>query len=574
VEEVAADAGLELEVERVAAAPALRSYGLLRGPGLVVDGELKAKGRVPTKAEVAQWLASVPGGAAAAPGRHRRYVVLGICSLSLFMVQLDNTIVNVALPSLQHQFHGSVAELQWVVDAYLVVLASLLLLGGSLGDRFGRRRVLRAGLVVFGAGSLACSFASSVAMLVAFRMLQAVGGAMLNPNSLSIVTNTFRDPKERAKAIGFWAGVMGVSMAAGPLLGGALIEAFDWRAIFLVNVPVALAAVVLLAAFVPESRAAKPRRLDPAGQGFAIVTLVALTYGIIEGPSHGWTNGLVLACFALFAAGLAGFVYVEQRRPEPLLELRFFRSRSFSGASAMGTLSFFVVAGWLFLNTLYLQEVRGYSPLLAGAAALPAFGLMVVASPLTGRLVAHRGPRLPITVAGALLMGGSGLLAFVQPGSSYLFLATSYVLIGCGYGMVNPPITTTAVSGMPLSQAGVAGGVLGTVRQVGSTLGVAVLGSVVTSGMHGQLAARLARTHLPSAVAAKLSSLSVGGGALGGPGLPERAAKLVTEAFTSATHVGWALAAGCGAVIAVLALATSGRRTKEPSRRATSTEDG
>ena len=540
----------------------------------MIDRELKASGRVPTKAEVAQWLRPGPGGAAA-PDRRRRYVVLGICSLSLFMVQLDNTIVNVALPSLQHQFHGSVAELQWVVDAYLVVLASLLLLGGSLGDRFGRRRV---------PAGRARGLRGRVAGLqlrlqrAHARRLQdvagGIGGAMLNPNSLSIVTNTFRDPKERAKAIGFWAGVMGVSMAAGPLLGGALIEAFDWRAIFWVNVPVALVAVVLLAAFVPESRATKPRRLDRVGQGLAVVVLGALTYGIIEGPSRGWTSGLVLACFAVFAAGLASFVYVEQHRREPLVELRFFRSPPFSGASAMGTLSFFVVAGWLFLNTLYLQEVRGYSPLLAGAAALPAFAVMVVASPLTGRLVARRGPRLPVTVAGALLMCGSGLLVMVQPRSPYLFLAASYVLIGCGYGMVNPPVTTTAMSGMPLSQAGVAGGVLGTFRQVGSTLGVAVLGSVVTSDMHGQLISRLASAHLPPAVATKLSTVSLGGSALGGSGLPERATRLVAEAFTSATHVGWALAAGCAAAIGVIALATTGRRAIEAARRAMSAESG
>ena len=189
--------------------------GRWRSPGQVVNGELTARGGVPSKADVAQWLRPGLGATLVAPGKRRRFVVLGICSLSLFMVQLDNTIVNVALPSLQHQFHGSLPELQWVVDAYLVVLASLLLLGGSLGDRFGRRRVLRTGLVLFAAGSLACSFASSVAMLVAFRMLQAIGGAMLNPNSLSIVTNTFRDPKERAKAIGIWAGVMGVSRGPG-----------------------------------------------------------------------------------------------------------------------------------------------------------------------------------------------------------------------------------------------------------------------------------------------------------------------------------------------------------------------
>jgi EmrB/QacA subfamily drug resistance transporter len=573
VGQVAAEEGLQLEIEKVAAGPALSAWGLSRGPGLVVDGDLKSKGSVPSKAEVVQWLDPRALGPQVGPERHRRYVVLGICSLSLFMVQLDNTIVNVALPSLQHQFRGSIAELQWVVDAYLVVLAALLLLGGSLGDRFGRRRVLRTGLVLFGAGSLACSFATSVAMLVAFRMLQAVGGSMLNPNSLSIVTNTFRDPKERARAIGFWAGVMGVSMAAGPLLGGALIEAFDWRAIFWVNVPVAVVAVVLLAVFVPESRAAKPRRLDPAGQVLAIVALGALTYGVIEGPSSGWTSTLVVACFGVFVTALASFVYVEQHQVEPLVELRFFRSPTFSGASAMGTLSFFVVAGWLFLNTLYLQEVRGYSPLLAGAAALPAFAVMVLASPLTGRLVARRGPRLPIMIAGVLLMCGSGLLVFVEPRSSYLFLAVSYVLIGCGYGMVNPPVTTTAVSGMPLSQAGVASGVLGTVRQVGSTLGVAVLGSIVTSGMHSQVASGLAGAHLSRALGAKLARASLGSGALGSPQLPERAARLLLGAFATASHAGWAVSAGCAVVIVAVALATTGRRAHEVARQVMSANE-
>lgn len=502
----------------------------------------------------------------------RRYVVLGICSLSLFMVQLDNTIVNVALPSLQRQFGGSVASLQWVVDGYLVVLASLLLLGGSLGDRFGRRRVLRSGLVVFGAGSLACSFAPDASTLIAFRMLQAVGGAMLNPNSLSIVTNTFRDPKERAKAIGFWAGVMGVSMAAGPLLGGALIEAFDWRAVFWVNVPVALVAIVLLAVFVPESKAKKARRLDPAGQGLAVLALGALTYGVIEGPSHGWTSTLVLACFGIFAASLIAFVCAEQHHAEPLVELRFFRSPPFSGASAMGALSFFIVAGWLFLNTLYLQEVRGYSPLLAGSAALPAFAMMVVTSPLTGRLVARRGTRLPIVVAGLLMMCGAGLLALVQPVSPYWYLAASYLLIGCGYGMVNPPVTTTAMSGMPLSQGGVAGGVLGTVRQVGSTLGVAVLGSVVTSGVHSQLALRVPRAHFAPAVAAKLRSVALGSGNLGGKGLPEAARALLAESFSSATHMGWALAAGGGAAICAIAIATTAHATMSAARRSLKAE--
>jgi EmrB/QacA subfamily drug resistance transporter len=499
-------------------------------------------------------------------GRRKRLIVLGICSLSLFMVTLDNTIVNVALPSLQRQFHASVSELQWVVDAYLLVLAALLLLAGSLGDRFGRRRVLRTGLLLFGIGSLACSLSVSLPMLIGFRMLQACGGCMLNPNSLSIISNTFRDPKERAGAIGFWGGVVGISTAAGPVIGGGLIEAVDWRAIFWVNVPVVLAALVLLSMFVPESRADRPRPLDPPGQLLAIVLLGSLTYGIIEGPSRGWTSGLILACFGVVVASLTAFVLVELRQAEPLLQLHFFKSPPFAGASAIATLAFFVLAGWLFLNTLYLQEVRGYSPLMAGVAALPATVVIVVVSPFTGRVVGRRGSRLPLGVAGLLMMAASALLVLVQPRSSYLFLAVCYLLVGFGFGMVNPPITNTAVSGMPMSQAGVAAAVAGTARQVGSVLGVAVLGSVVASRMHGQLASRLAASHLPAALQAKARSMNLSAG-LSGTGMPASVNKVIGEAFTAATHTGWAVASGCGLLITVVALLTTGPRSQEKARQ-------
>jgi EmrB/QacA subfamily drug resistance transporter len=493
-------------------------------------------------------------------------LVLGVCSLSLFMVTLDNTIVNVALPSLQHEFHASVSELQWVADAYLLVIASLLLFAGSLGDRFGRRRVLRTGLVLFGAGSLACSLAPSLPLLIAFRMLQACGGCMLNPNSLSIISNTFIEPKERAAAIGFWGGVVGVSTAAGPILGGALIDAIDWRAIFWVNVPVVLVTLVLLALFVPESKAARPRRLDPKGQVLAIVVLAALTYGIIEGPERGWTDWLILTCFGITAVGAALFVHVERRQEEPLLQLRFFKSPPFSGASAIAVLAFFILAGWLFINTLYLQEVRGYSPLMAGVAALPATVVIIVVAPFTGRLVGRRGSRLPLCASGTFLAAGAALLIFLRPGTPYLFLAVAYLLIGLGFGAVNPPITNTAVSGMPLSQAGVASAVAGTARQLGSVLGVAVLGSVVSSGLRRQLDTRLAGAHLPQSVRVKVGKAGIGTGGTGGSGLPPRAAKILGEAFTVATHAGWALAAAAGVLIVVLALFTTTVKALQEAR--------
>ncbi|MGC9220046.1 MAG: MFS transporter [Solirubrobacteraceae bacterium] len=497
------------------------------------------------------------------PDSSRRWIVLAVCSLSLFMVQLDNTIVNVALPSVEHQFRGSVSSLQWVVDAYVVVLACLLLLGGSVGDRIGRRRVLRTGLVIFSAASLACSFATSVSMLIAFRVAQAIGGAMLNPNSLSIVTNTFTDRKQRARAIGIWSAVMGLSMAAGPIVGGALIVGLNWRAVFWVNVPIGLIALVLLGRFVPESKAAKPRRLDPPGQLLAIAALGSLTYGIIEAPSSGLTSATVLGAFVAAAVALTLFIVVERHQAEPLIDLRFFHSPAFSGATLMGLLSFFIVAGWLFLNTLYLQEVRDYSPLMAGVATLPAFALMIIVAPFTGRIVAHRGPRIPVMVAGLALMGGATLLTLVQPHSSYFLLASSYLLIGGGYGMVNPPVTTLAVNGMPLSQGGAAGGLIGTFRQVGSALGIAVLGSIMASDIHGQILGRLHAANLPTALAGKLSKMHAVTGSLGGTGMPLRAERLLADAFTAATHTSWAVAAAGGLLIVTLALFTAGREPRE-----------
>lgn len=483
------------------------------------------------------------------------------------MGTLDNTIVNVALPVLQKQFHASVAQLQWVADAYLLVLAALLLLAGSLGDRFGRKRVLMTGLVLFGAGSLACSLATSLPLLIGFRMLQACGGCMLNPNSLSIISATFRDPRERAAAIGFWGGVVGISTAAGPILGGALIDAIDWRAIFWVNIPVVAAALVLLAMYVPETRSERPRRFDPAGQALAVVILGALTYGIIQGPSDGWTSAPILACFAVVVAGAMAFVAVELHQRQPLLELRFFRSPPFSGATAIATLAFVVLAGWLFLNTLYLQEVKGYTPLMAGVAALPATVVIAAVAPLSGRLVGRRGARLPLVSAGVFLTAGAAMLMAVKPGTSYIYLAGAYLLIGLGFGSVNPPITNAAVSGMPLSQSGVAAAVASTARQVGSVLGVAVLGSVVSSQMHSRLARLVAGAHLSPAVRAQLDKADVGAGGFSGTGLPARAAHLVGQTFTSATHVGWLVALVCGVLIALVAVATTGPRATRAASR-------
>jgi EmrB/QacA subfamily drug resistance transporter len=459
--------------------------------------------------------------------RRRRMLVLAICCMSLFIVGIDATIVNVALPSIQRDLHAPVSGLQWTVDAYTIVVASFLMLSGSTADRVGRRRTFQTGLALFTLGSLLCSLAPGLGWLVGFRMLQALGGSMLNPVAMSIITNTFTDPAERARAIGLWGAVFGASLALGPVAGGALVASVGWRGIFWVNIPVGVAAIILTALFVPESRAARARRLDPVGQTLIVVLLASLTYAIIEGPNAGWASARILGCFVLAAAALIALVSYEPRRQEPLLDLRFFRSAPFSGATVIAVCAFAALGGFLFLNTLYLQDARGFSALHAGLYTLPMAAMTVLLAPLSGRIVAVRGPRLPLVVAGIATTAGALMLTRLSAGTSIGYLLASYVVFGIGSGMVNAPITNTAVSGMPRSQAGVAAGLASTSRQVGSALGVAVAGSAVLSALHGPL--RLG--------------------------------------FADASHVGWWILAGCGVAILVLGLATSGRWAKGTAER-------
>jgi EmrB/QacA subfamily drug resistance transporter len=447
----------------------------------------------------------------------RRYLVLAICCMSLLIVGLDNTIVNVALPSIRHDLNASVSGLQWTVDAYTLVLAALLMLSGSTGDRVGRRRTFQTGLLTFSAGSLLCSLAPSLGWLIAFRALQAIGGSMLNPVAMSIITNTFTDRTERARAIGIWGAVIGISLALGPVVGGALVSSVGWRSIFWVNVPVGVAAMVLAGLFVPESRAPRARRLDPVGQTLIVVLLGALTYAIIEGPDAGWSSPEIIGFFALAAAALAGFLWYEPRRDQPLVDLRFFRSVPFSGATLTAISAFAALSGFLFLNTLYLQDVRGYSPLHAGLCTLPMAVMTVIFAPLSGRIVGSRGARIPLLTAGLAITLACGALTGLTNTTTLAWLFLAYVIFGLGFGVVNAPITNAAVSGMPVTQAGVAAGIASASRQVGQSLGVAIIGSAVTSGLHGSL-----RT-----------------------------------SFATASHLGWWILAGCGALVLVLGLITT-----------------
>ncbi|MFF4650530.1 MFS transporter [Streptomyces sp. NPDC001380] len=453
------------------------------------------------------------------PTRRRRVLVLAICCLSLFIVGLDVTVVNIALPSVRTDLHAPSSGLQWVIDAYTLVLAALLMLSGSTADRVGRRRTFQTGLALFVLGSLLCSLAPGLGWLIAFRALQAVGGSMLNPVAMSIITNTFTDPRERAQAIGVWGGVVGVSMALGPVAGGLLVESAGWRSIFWVNIPVGLAALALTAAYVPESRAPHPRRPDPVGQLLVAVLLGSLTWTIIEGPGRGWTSPAVLAPACAAAGALAAFLSWERRRAEPLVDLRFFRSVPFAGATATAVCAFAALGGFLFLNTLYLQEVRGYDPVRAGLWTLPMAVLTLLCAPLSGRIVGRSGPRLPLLTAGVAMTASTLLLTTLTADSSAALLLTAYALFGLGFGMVNAPITNAAVSGMPRERAGVAAAVASTSRQVGQSLGVAVIGTAAVSAVSGPFA----------------------------------------QGFPAASHVGWWITAGCGAAVLVLGIITSTR---------------
>jgi EmrB/QacA subfamily drug resistance transporter len=457
----------------------------------------------------------------------RKQLILAICCLSLFMVGIDNTIVNVALPSIQRDLHTSVSGLQWVIDAYTVVLASLLMLAGSTGDRLGRRRTFQVGLLLFTIGSLLCSLAPGLGWLVAARAVQAMGGSMLNPVAMSIITNTFTEPAERARAIGMWGAVAGISMALGPVVGGLLVGSAGWASIFWVNVPVGIAAMVLAQRFIPESKAPRPRRPDPVGQVLMILLLASLTYTIIEAPSVGWAATRTLGGFVLAAVALGSFIVWENRRDEPLIDPRFFRSAPFSGATVMAVCGFGALAGFLFLNTLYLQDVLGYSALKAGLYVLPMATATMLLSPYSGRLVASKGPRISLVTAGICMTVSGFLLTGLTTDTPTARLLAAYVIFGAGFGMINAPITNTAVSGMPRAQAGVAAAVASTSRQIGQSLGVAIIGSVVVSSVHGPL-----RT-----------------------------------GFAQASHAGWWITVGCGLMVLVLGMLTTGQRAKRSAAR-------
>lgn len=488
----------------------------------------------------------------------RRWGTLAVLCLSLVVIGLDNTILNVALPTLVRDLHASASDLQWMVDSYILVFAGLLLTAGSLGDRFGRKKALSTGLLVFVAGSVLSAFSGSAPLLIATRALMGVGGALIMPATLSILTNTFTDSSERAKAIGIWAGVAGMGIAVGPITGGWLLQHFWWGSVFLVNVPIVLVALVAGHYLVFDSRDPAAPKLDPVGAGLSIAGLTALVWAIIEAPSHGWGSSATVAAFAVAAVILGGFVAWEIHTDSPMLDVRIFENRRFSAASAAITLVFFAMFGSFFVMTQYLQSVRGYTALQAGIRMAPIALVMFIAAPASSSIVRRLGSKF--VVAGGLTIAGIGLGLFsrLQEHSGYGILLAAILILGLGMSLTMAPATESIMGSLPREKAGVGSAVNDTTRQVGGALGVAILGSLFSSVYASRVGSALAG-HGLSAAAARATQDSIGGalataGQLGG----ERGralAEAARESFVGAMGPTFLVAAAVALVGAVIVLA-------------------
>jgi EmrB/QacA subfamily drug resistance transporter len=481
----------------------------------------------------------------------RRWWVLGVMCVALTVITIDTTIVNVALPTLSKSLSTTTGELQWIVDAYTVVFAALLLTGGNLGDRFGRRRVLAAGLVVFGLGCAASALVSSAPALIAMRALTGVGAALIFPATLSIITNVFTEPVQRQKAIAVWAGTAGIGIALGPLAGGILLEHFYWGSIFLVNLPVILVALVGIALFVPESRDPVSHRLDVPGVVLSILGLSMLVYGIIKGGSDGWAAPITLSTLAVGLMLIGALVYHEARTRYPMLDLNVFRNPRFTGASVAVTAVYFCLFGTIFLLTQHLQELLGYDSLAAGIRTVPfAVTLMIVAN-LTPRIVGRVGPRLPI-VGGLVVVAASQLLRIAStPTSGYAIVFASEVVFAAGMGLLIAPATASIMGSVPAARAGMGSAINDSTRQVGGALGVAVMGSVAAGGFRSDLLHRV-----PNVAARARDSLSGALGVASSTGNRAAATHLVDasqHAFIQGLRLASAVALGVALLGAALA---------------------
>jgi EmrB/QacA subfamily drug resistance transporter len=473
-------------------------------------------------------------------GHPRRWAILGVLVVSLLVVVLDNTILNVALRTLADPVHGLGAtqgQLEWSINSYTLVFAGLLFSFGVLGDRYGRKRFLLIGLAVFGLSSLLSAYAQNPEQLVFARALMGVGGAAIMPVTLSIISNVF-DPRERARAIGLWSGAVGLAVAIGPILGGALLENYWWGSVFLINVPVVLAGLVAVALLVPESRDPRPGRIDVVGVLLSVLGLVALSYGIIDGGEHGFDRPVVWAAIVGGLAVLAGFVAYERRIENPSLDVRLFRLPRFAAPVAVVGLVFFAAMGVMFFSSFYLQLVRGYSPLQTGLLFLPFASAQLIFAPRSAAMVKRYGAKAVSAVGLLLTTFSLGAFAFVEATTPVWIVATFFFIQGVGMANIMPPAMESIMSALPRERAGVGSAVSNTVRQVAGALGIAVLGSVLAAVYRDQI--EPATRTLPG-VARDAANESISGayGAAGRLGPAGQAViSAANDAFVSAMH--WA----------------------------------
>jgi EmrB/QacA subfamily drug resistance transporter len=486
---------------------------------------------------------------------HQRWWILGVLCLSLLVIIVDNSILNVALPTLVRELHATNSELQWIVDSYTLVFAGLLLTAGSLGDRFGRRGALQVGLAVFGTGSLLSALSDTPSQLIATRGLMGVGGAFIMPATLSIITNVF-PPEERGRAIGLWAGIAGVATALGPISGGFLLEHFYWGSVFTVNLPIVALALGATVVLIPNSFDPSRPRQDPVGAVLSIAGLVALLYGIIEAPERGWTDGGILAAFAVGIVILGVFALWERASSHPMLDVRFFRNPRFTAASLGITSVFFAMFGATFLLTQHLQFVMGYSPLQAGVRLLPWAAVMLVVAPSSARLVERFGTKAVVTIGLALVTVALGLLSQLPVDSTYPGdVLWRMMIMATGMALVMAPATESIMGSLPRAKAGVGSAVNDTTRQVGGALGVAIVGSVMSSIYRGDMGDVLAGSPLPPD-AAEQARASLGGalgvaGSIGGDAGAAIAAA-AKDAFVAGLHRGVLVASGAALVGALV----------------------
>jgi EmrB/QacA subfamily drug resistance transporter len=495
----------------------------------------------------------------------RRWLALAVLCLSLVVIGMDNTILNVTLPTLARDLGATASELQWMVDSYILVFAGLLLTMGALGDRFGRKLALNAGLLIFVGGSIASAFAGSAEVLIASRAAMGIGGALIMPSTLSIITNVF-PPKERGRAIGVWAGVAGLGIVLGPVIGGWLLENFWWGSVFLVNVPVVVVAILAGLPLVPESRDPRATPLDPVGALLSIAALVTLVYGIIEAPENGWTDPLILGFFGVAAVLSVAFIWWERRVDHPMLRMEFFRNPRFSAASGAITMVFFALFGSVFLLTQHLQFVLGYTPLQAGFRILPVAAL-IVAAPLSARLVEVIGTKIVVFVGLLTVATGLWLLSTVEVTSGYGLVAASLAILGTGMGLTMAPATESIMGSLPLAKTGVGSAMNDTTRMVGGALGVAVLGSILASSYGSAIEPALqgAPPQIAQAAGDSIGAASTIATQLGpqGQGLLDAARSAFIQGMGDAVLVGAGVAAFAALLVLLLLPARARGRTGE-----------